>query len=318
MTAVALRPDHHRRLGRTVGGGLQSTPARSRSPTARSAATPPARRRRLDGTARRRSPTARSAATPPATTAAACTAMTTARRRSPTARSAATPPAIRRRRVQRYGTATLTDCTISGNSARNGGGVHYLERHGDAHRTARSAATPPHGGGGLLSVGRPDDDRRHDRRGQHRRRLPNAIGGGTTDVRAVQPDRHRRLGRLHRGRPATSPPARSIRGWPRWATTAGRPRPWPSSPAAPPSARARGRRRHHHRPARLRRSTRPSPTSALPDPARLVVNTTIDGTGSPLGRPEPPPGRQPGRRYRRAPRRSPSTRPSSPRRRRSP
>ena len=31
-----------------------------------------------------------------------------------------------RRPVQRWGTATLTDCTVSGNSAANGGGLYSL------------------------------------------------------------------------------------------------------------------------------------------------------------------------------------------------
>ena len=35
---------------------------------------------------------------------------------------------LRRRRLFNYGTATLTDCTISGNSANDGGGV-YDRRH---------------------------------------------------------------------------------------------------------------------------------------------------------------------------------------------
>ena len=40
------------------------------------------------------------------------------------------------------GTTTLTDCTITGNSAGNGGGCEQ-PRHGHAHRLHRSAATPP-------------------------------------------------------------------------------------------------------------------------------------------------------------------------------
>ena len=154
------------------------------------------RRRTGEPAARRRSPTARSAATPPSTRAAAgCT--TSARRRSPTARSAATPPRYGGG-LDNRGTATLTDCTISGNSASVGGGLEQ-RRHGDAHRlhdqrqlrpvrrrrpgstsarrrspTARSAATPPStAAAGWTTSGTATLDRLHDQR-----QLRRQHGGG--------------------------------------------------------------------------------------------------------------------------------------------
>ena len=91
-----------------------------------------------------------------------------------------------------YGTATLTDCTISGNSANLGGGVNpcgppdthrvHGQRQFGHHRRRRHPERP------VL----PDDDRRHDRRGQRRAscspdlfgtvdadRRTNLIGDGT-------------------------------------------------------------------------------------------------------------------------------------------
>ena len=51
-------------------------------------------------------------------------------------------PTVRRRPAERYGTTTLNNCTVSGNSANGAGGGWVRRRHDHADRLSPSAATP--------------------------------------------------------------------------------------------------------------------------------------------------------------------------------
>ena len=128
--------------------------------------------------------------------------------------------------LENSGTITLTDCTISGNSASSFGGGLWRRRHGDAHRLydqrqlrhlrrRRECLRPSdaHRLHGQRQFGRlrrrrlppeqprlPDDDRRHDRRGQRRNHQPRPLRDGRPGP-GLQPDRRRgRRQRVHRRR----------------------------------------------------------------------------------------------------------------------
>ena len=178
--------------------------------------------------------------------------------------------------VYNYGMATLTRCTISGNSAREGGGVYAYGRLTLTACTVSGNSADLGGGVALLS-GAISQAKIGDTiaAGNTASIQPRHLFGTVTTRTRVTTWSARRMA------PAVSPPpetrsaqprARSIRCSPRWATTAGRPRPWPCSPAAPPSARA------------IAGLTTDQRGLALdsPDPdigafqSELVVNTTTD------------------------------------------
>ena len=76
-----------------------------------------------------------------------------------------------------YGTATLTDCTISGNSAKRTGGGLWNDGTATITDCTISGNSANEGGGVFLLSGQlPDDDRRHDRRGQRRNHRPDFSG----------------------------------------------------------------------------------------------------------------------------------------------
>ena len=131
------------------------------------------------------------------------------------------------------GTANLTDCTSAATRQLRRRRVQF--RHGQPDRLHRQRQLRRRLGGGMDNVRRHGHPDRHDRRRQHdssgaatsavpaSRAANNLIGtGGSGGLVNGSRRQHRR---------ASPTPA-----WPRWATTAGRPRPWPCSPAAPPSA----------------------------------------------------------------------------------
>ena len=105
------------------------------------------------------------------------------------------------------GTATLTNCTVSGNSAGGSGGGLANSRHGHADQLHRQRQLRRHDGGGLATDGTAT--------------LTNCTvsgnsatdhGGGMDNLRhghADQLHRQRQLRRSRRRRPGDSPAARS-------------------------------------------------------------------------------------------------------------
>ena len=207
-----------------------------------------------------------------------------ARRRSPTARSAATRHCDGGGGVTTYGTATLTNCTISGNSAtKHGGGGGQLSARRRSP-TAPSAATRPSDGGGVYNDGSSTvDAHRHDRRRQHRRIGASDIAG-TARGRELQPDRRRAAAggltdgpdRQHRrtslDRPAAGPAGQLRRADP------------DHGPAPRQPRHRRGHRRHAASPptSAACRWTRPARHRRLPDQPWSSTRPS-DGTHLPSG-----------------------------------
>ena len=197
----------------------------------------------------------------------------------------------------RRGTATLTNCTITGNSA-----------------TASGAAA-------VQRSCRDDDADRHDRRRQHRGLI------GASDIGGTVARRHRLdnligtggSGGLINGSDGnivlTSLAGLGLAPLGDYGGPTQTMALLPGSPAIGKGIAVAGITTDQRGFA----LDSPDPTSA---PSRaspgVVVNTTGDGGWLAARRPEPPPGRQPGQCPDGRPRRSPSTRPSSPRPRRSP
>ena len=150
------------------------------------------------------------------------------------------------------GTADLTDCTFSGNYARYGGG---LQNSGTANLTdCTISGNYAYSGGGIDNAGGTTT-------------LTNTIvaGNSSGDIEGQVSGSNNLIGTGGSGgwsmvRMATSSASR-IPCWPRWATTAGRPRPLPCSPVAPPSAPA-SRSRASPPTSAASRSTHPTLTSA--------------------------------------------------------
>ena len=200
--------------------------------------------------------------------------------------------------LDNLGTATLTDCTLSGNSAGFGGGL-FNSRTAvltDCTLSGNSASGKNGRGyapGGLANY---DTATLTDTivAGNTNPSGASDIGGDSNVSGSDNLVGTGGSGGWSMGSMATSS-ASPIPSWPRWATTAGRRRPWPCCPAAPPSARASPSAASPPTSA-ASRSTSPPRHRRLPDPARLVVDTTSDGAASLAGDLSSAPGGQSGQR----------------------
>ena len=221
------------------------------------------------------------------------------------------------------GTVTLTDCTISGNSAarrrravqRRHGDAHRLHdqrqlrrvrrrrgqlcRHGDARPTARSAATPPAAAAGCTTRPGDGDAHRHDRRGQYRAVSGASDIGGDTSVTGT----YNLIGTGGSGGLVNGQNGNIVLtsltdlGLAPLGDYGGPTQTMALLPGSPAIGTGIAVTRRHHRPARLRARLAQPDIGAFQSQTRWWSTPPIDGSRLAAGRPEPPPGGQPGQRH---------------------